>query len=85
MTREGLISREQLDQSKATVDIAAASLNSAKARLAQTEAQAAQVLKQKEGLGLRINQQRASLTRLAINSARPSSARRSLALLPTCL
>src|SRR5215510_15098676 len=63
MNKEGLISREQLDQSKATLEIAFASLNSAKARLAQTEAQSAQVLKQKEGVGLRINQQRASLTR----------------------
>jgi len=63
MNKEGLISREQLDQSKATVDIAVASMNSAKARLAQTEAQSAQVIKQKEGVGLRINQQRASLTR----------------------
>jgi multidrug resistance efflux pump len=49
MNKEGLISREQLDQSKATVDIAVASVNSAKARLAQTEAQSAQVIKQKEG------------------------------------
>jgi HlyD family secretion protein len=63
MNKEGLISREQLDQSKATLEIAFASLNSVKARLAQTEAQAAQVIKQKEGVGLRINQQRASLTR----------------------
>jgi HlyD family secretion protein len=63
MSKEGLISREQFDQMKASLDIAAATVNSSKARLAQTEAQTAQVNKQREGLGLRINQQRASLTR----------------------
>jgi len=63
MSKEGLISREQFEQTRSSVDIAAASVNSAKARLAQTEAQSAQVMKQKDGLALRINQQRASLTR----------------------
>ncbi len=63
MSRDGLISREQLDRAKTDLEISAAGLISAKARLAQTEAQAAQVSKQKEGVALRINQQRASLTR----------------------
>src|SRR5438105_3340073 len=56
MSKDGLISRAELDRAKADVDISAASVNAAKARLAQTEAQYAQVLKQKDGVVLRINQ-----------------------------
>lgn len=63
MSKDGLISREQFERAKADVDIANAQLNAAKARLAQTEAQSAQVIKQKDSVGLRINQQKAALTR----------------------
>jgi HlyD family secretion protein len=63
MSADGLISKEQLDRAKSDMEISDAQLSSAKARLAQTEAQSAQVIKQKDGVALRINQQRASLTR----------------------
>src|SRR5262252_1830320 len=63
MTKEGLIPKEQFDRAKADYDITAAQLNSAKARLAQAEAQQGQVLKQRDGTVLRIAQQRAALTR----------------------
>jgi HlyD family secretion protein len=63
MFNDGLISREQLDHTKTDYDITAAQLNSAKARLTQAEAQSAQTVKQKEGVALRINQQRAGLVR----------------------
>jgi len=63
LSKDGLISREQLDKSKADFDIAAAQMNSAKARLAQAEALYAQAVKQRDGVTLRINQQRAGLTR----------------------
>ncbi len=63
MSRDGLISKEQLERAKSSLEISATQVNAAKARLAQTEAQAAQVMKQKDGVALRINQQRASLTR----------------------
>jgi HlyD family secretion protein len=48
---------------KTDFDISSAQLNSAKARLAQTEAQTAQVLKQRDSASARIAQQRAGLTR----------------------
>ena len=63
MNRDGLISKEQYERTKAEFDIATAQVNANRARLAQSEAQAAQVLKQKEGVGLRITQQRSSLVR----------------------
>lgn len=63
MNKDGLISREQLDRIKADYDISSAQLNAARARLAQSEAQSAQVLKQREGLSLRIQQQRSGLIR----------------------
>src|SRR3989442_2219357 len=63
MSKEGLIAKEQFERSKADYDISVAQLNSAKARLAQSEAQAGQVLKQRDGTALRIAQQRAQLTR----------------------
>jgi HlyD family secretion protein len=63
MTKEGLIPKEQFDRAKADYDITAATLNAAKARLSQAEAQQGQVLKQRDGTVLRIAQQRAALTR----------------------
>src|SRR5215510_828479 len=63
MSKDGLISREQFERSKTDYDIAEAQVGSARARLAQTEAQAAQALKQRDGLALRITQQRSALTR----------------------
>ena len=63
MSREGLISREQLERTRTDLEISIAQVSVAKARLAQTEAQSAQVTKQKDGVALRINQQRAALTR----------------------
>jgi HlyD family secretion protein len=63
MSKEGLISRELYDRAKSDHDISSAQLGSAKARLAQAEAQAAQVLKQRDGTALRIAQQRSALVR----------------------
>ena len=63
MAKSGLLAPQEHQRVKAEYDIAAAQLNSAHARLAQTEAQAAQVLKQREGTASRITQQRAGLTR----------------------
>jgi HlyD family secretion protein len=63
MLKDGLISREQYDHTRADYDVAAAQLNAAKARLLQTEAQAAQTLKQRDGTALRMAQQRTSLIR----------------------
>ena len=63
MNKDGLISREQYDRTRADYDIAAATLNSARARLAQSEAQGAQMLKQRDGTALRIAQQRSTLVR----------------------
>jgi len=63
MSKDGLISREQLERSKTDFDIAEAQVGAARARLAQTEAQAAQTLKQRDGLALRITQQRSAVTR----------------------
>ncbi len=62
-SKDGLISREQLDRAKSDMEISDASLSASRARLAQTEAQFAQVTKQKDGVALRINQNRAALTR----------------------
>ena len=59
----GLISREQFDRQEATYHVAVAQVDAAKARIVQSEAQLAQVLKQKEGLSFRMGQQRASLIR----------------------
>jgi HlyD family secretion protein len=63
MAREGLIANEQFERTKADYDIADAQLNSAKARLAQAEAQVGQTLKQRDGTSIRIAQQQASLVR----------------------
>jgi HlyD family secretion protein len=62
MSKEGLIAKEAYDRAKADDDIALASLNAAKARLTQAEAQLAQLFKQRDGTSIRITQQRASLT-----------------------
>jgi HlyD family secretion protein len=61
--KDGLISREQYERTKAEYDIAVAQLNSVHARLAQSEAQAAAALKQRDGTALRIAQQRSALIR----------------------
>jgi HlyD family secretion protein len=63
MSKEGLIAKEAYDRAKTDDDISSAQVNAAKARLAQAEAQLAQILKQRDGTSLRIAQQRASLTR----------------------
>jgi HlyD family secretion protein len=63
LNKEGLISRDTHERAKADYEIAQATLNSDKARLAQAEAQAAQVLKQRDSTATRIAQQRAALTR----------------------
>ena len=63
MLKDGLISRETYDHTKADYDVAVAQLNAAKARLLQTEAQAAQTIKQRDGTSLRMAQQRTSLIR----------------------
>src|SRR5438105_4099058 len=59
MSKEGLIAKEQLDRAKADYDIAAAQLNASKAHLAQSEAQGALTLKQRDSAATRIAQQRA--------------------------
>src|SRR5262245_1617465 len=63
MLKDGLVSRETFDHTKADYDVAAAQLNAAKARLLQTEAQAGQTIKQRDGTSLRMAQQRTSLIR----------------------
>lgn len=63
MLKDGLISRETYDHTKADFDVASAQLNAVRARLLQTEAQAAQTLKQRDGTSLRLAQQRTSLIR----------------------
>jgi HlyD family secretion protein len=63
MAKEGLIANEQFERTKADNDIGEAQLNSAKARLAQAEAQLGQTLKQRDSTSIRIAQQRAGLVR----------------------
>src|SRR5712692_9848974 len=63
MAKEGLIANEQFERTKADYDIAAAQLNSTKARLAQAEAQLGQTLKQRDSTSIRLAQQQASLVR----------------------
>src|SRR5262245_9413613 len=63
MSKEGLIAKEAFERTKADYDISAATLNSAKARLAQAEAQSAQALKQRDSTATRIAQQRSALVR----------------------
>jgi HlyD family secretion protein len=63
LSKDGLIPREQYDHTKADYDVSVSQLNAAKARLAQSEAQAAQTLKQRDGTKLRLAQQRTALIR----------------------
>src|SRR5215470_15909953 len=63
MNKEGLIAKDAYEKAKADYDMTVATLNSAKARLAQAEAQSAQVLKQRDSTITHIAQQRAALTR----------------------
>jgi HlyD family secretion protein len=63
LNNQGLIAKDAYERAKADDQIADATLNSDKARLAQAEAQAAQVLKQRDSTATRIAQQRAALTR----------------------
>jgi HlyD family secretion protein len=63
LSRDGLISREQLERAKSEFDVASAQVNASRARLAQSQAQADQVTKQSDSLTIRLNQQRAALTR----------------------
>src|SRR5215467_1080245 len=63
MNKEGLIAKDAYEKAKADYDMTVATLNSAKARLAQAEAQSAQVLKQRDSTITHIAQQRAGLTR----------------------
>ena len=61
LLKDGLISREVFDRTKAEYDVAIAQLNATKARLLQAEAQATQTLKQRDGTRLRLAQQRTQL------------------------
>lgn len=63
LLRDGLISPDSFEKFKSDYDIAAITLNAANARLAQSEAQVAQVRNQGEQASIRIAQQRASLVR----------------------
>jgi HlyD family secretion protein len=63
LNKEGLVAKDAYEKAKADYEIAVATLNSDKAHLAQSEAQAAQVLKQRDSTATRIAQQRAALTR----------------------
>jgi HlyD family secretion protein len=63
LNNQGLIAKDAYEKAKADYQIADATLVSDKARLAQAEAQAAQVLKQRDSTATRIAQQRAALTR----------------------
>src|SRR4030095_6016768 len=62
-SKDGLIPKEQFDHTKADYDVALSQLNAAKARLAQSEAQAIQTLRQRDGTSLRLAKQRTSLIR----------------------
>ena len=63
MYEGGLLSREQFERQESTHLVALVQVESADARIAQAEAQLAQVLQQREGTRLRIGQQEAALTR----------------------
>ena len=63
LSRDGLISREQFERTKNDLDVAQAQVNASQARLAQSQAQADQVTKQTDSSSLRLNQQRAAVTR----------------------
>lgn len=63
MLAEGLVSREQFERQASAYEVARVQVESADARIAQAEAQLAQVIQQREGTRLRIAQQEASLVR----------------------
>jgi HlyD family secretion protein len=63
MNKQGLIPREQYDRTKSTYDVALTAVTAAKARLDQSEAQAAQTLNQRESTALRLAQQRTQVIR----------------------
>ena len=63
MYEGGLLSREQFERQESTYMVALVQVESADARIAQADAQLAQVLQQREGTRLRIGQQEAALTR----------------------
>ncbi len=63
MYEGGFLSREQFERQESTYRVALVQVESADARIAQSEAQLAQVLQQREGTRLRIGQQEAALTR----------------------
>jgi HlyD family secretion protein len=63
LNNQGIIAKDAYEKAKADYQIADATVVSDKARLAQSEAQAAQVLKQRDSTYTRIAQQRAALTR----------------------
>lgn len=63
MYEGGLLSRQQFERQESTYMVALVQVESADARIAQADAQLAQVLQQREGTRLRIGQQEATLTR----------------------
>jgi len=63
LNNQGLIAKDAYEKAKADYEIAQATVNSDKARLAQAEAQAAQTINQRDSTATRIAQQRAALTR----------------------
>jgi len=63
LLKEGLISSDVFEKFKSDYDVAVISLNAATARLAQSEAQTAQVQNSREQATIRIAQQRAQLVR----------------------
>ncbi len=63
MYEGGFLSREQFERQESTYMVALVQVESADARIAQADAQLAQVLQQREGTRLRIGQQEATLTR----------------------
>jgi len=63
LLKDGLISADAFEKFKSDYDIALITLNAANARLAQSEAQVAQVKNQGEQSTIRIAQQRSSLVR----------------------
>ncbi|HEY2385302.1 MAG TPA: efflux RND transporter periplasmic adaptor subunit [Terriglobia bacterium] len=63
LSKQGLIAKDAYEKAKADYEIAEATLNSDKARLAQAEAQSAQMLKQRDSTAMRVAQQRAALVR----------------------
>ncbi len=63
MLEEGLISREQFEQSESAFRVGVAQIDAAAARIAQVNAESARLRTQRDGLTFRMGQQRAALTR----------------------